>query len=201
MIASIRGILLESAPLSVVIEAGGIGYFVQIPVTTAEKIPNVGGECFLHTMSVYREDSASLYGFATREDRDFFKLIVEKVSGIGPKIAISMLSRLSTELLSSAIASSDVALLAKCPGIGKKTAERLVIELKDKVGFPDKAQGSTPANTSSLPAATSPFQDAVGSLMTLGYKPAEADKLVRKAASLSSEDADAETLIKIALSS
>lgn len=198
MIARLKGIVLESTPLLVLIDAGGVGYEVHIPVTTAEKVPPIGQECSLFIYSVYREDSASLYGFATREDREFFRLLVEKVSGIGPKIAISMLSRMSPELLRSAIASSDVALLAKCPGIGKKTAERLVIELKDKVGLP--ASGSAPSG-SDMPSGGEPshFQDAVSSLMILGYKPADADKLVRKAANQLGTNATTEALIKVAL--
>lgn len=199
MIARIKGQVLESTPLLVVIEAGGIGYEIHIPVTTAEKIPAIGADCSLFIHSVYREDSATLYGFATRDDRDFFRLLVEKVSGIGPKIAISMLSRMSPELLRSAIASSDVALLSKCPGIGKKTAERLVIELKDKVG---PSTGTSTVSESDLSTNSEPsaFQDAVASLMTLGYKPADADKLVRKAVSKLEVDASVEALIKEALS-
>jgi len=198
MIARLKGTILESTPLMVVIDAGGVGYEVNIPVTTAEKIPPIGGECSLFIHSVYREDSATLYGFASRDDRDFFRLIIEKVSGIGPKIAISMLSRMSTELLRSAIASSDVALLSKCPGIGKKTAERLVIELKDKVGV--SSSGSVSESDLSPSTEPSAFQDAVASLMTLGYKPADADKLVRKAVSKLDASASVEALIKEALS-
>lgn len=198
MISRLKGIVLESAPLLVILDVAGVGYEVHIPVTTAEKVPPIGQECSLFTQAVYREDSATLYGFATRDDRDFFRLMVEKVSGIGPKIGISMLSRMSTELLRSAIASSDVALLAKCPGIGKKTAERLVIELKDKVGLPS----SGAAMTSDQAATNQPsaFQDAVSSLMILGYKPADADKLIRKASSQIGADASTEALIKRALS-
>ncbi|MGB0409858.1 MAG: Holliday junction branch migration protein RuvA [Opitutales bacterium] len=198
MISRIKGTVLESTPLQVVLEAGGIGYEIHIPVTTAEKIPASGNECSLYTHAVYREDSATLYGFATRDDRDFFRLLVEKVSGIGPKIAISMLSRMSPELLRSAIASADIALLAKCPGIGKKTAERLVIELKDKVGLATSGE----AVAASAPASAGPiaFQDAVSSLMILGYKPADADKLVRKATQQLGADATTEALIKTALS-
>ncbi len=198
MIARIKGTVLEATPLQVVLEAGGLGYEVHIPVTTAEKVPAIGKECSLFVHSVYREDSATLYGFATREDRDFFRLLVEKVSGIGPKIGISILSRMSVELLRGAIASSDVALLSKCPGIGKKTAERLVIELKDKVG-PISASLDGSAVVSSQ-AEPSHFQDAVAGLMILGYKPAEADKLTRKAASQLPTDASVEALIKTALS-
>lgn len=199
MIARIKGIVLESTPLMVVLEAAGLGYEVHIPVTTAEKIPAIGKECSLFIHSVYREESATLYGFATRDDRDFYRLLIEKVSGIGPKIGISMLSRMSTELLRAAIASSDVALLSKCPGIGKKTAERLVIELKDKVGLASK-DSAPRAGDMSTSAEPSAFQDAVASLMTLGYKPADADKLVRKAVSKLDASAPVELLLREALS-
>lgn len=198
MIGRLKGIVLESTPLSVVLETGGVGYEIHIPISTAEKVPAAGEECSLFTHAVYREDSASLYGFASRDDRDFFRLLIEKVSGIGPKIAITMLSRMSTELLRSAIASSDVALLSKCPGIGKKTAERLVIELKDKVGLP--ASGGSATGGTSVAAEPGNFQDAVSSLMILGYKPADADKLIRKASEKMGSDATTETLIKTALS-
>ena len=199
MIARLKGTVLESYPLLVVLEAGGVGYEVHIPVTTAEKVPAIGAECSLFIHSVYREDSATLYGFAGRDDRDFFRLLVEKVSGIGPKIGISILSRMSTDLLRSAIASSDVGLLSKCPGIGKKTAERLVIELKDKVGLASTGSVTSLGETD-VSGGASTFQDAVASLMTLGYKPADADKLVRKAVSKLSADAAVEALIKTALS-
>lgn len=199
MIAHIKGTVIETTPLLVVIEAAGLGYEVQIPITTAEKVPTVGKECSLYTHAVYREDSASLYGFATREDRDFFRLLVEKVSGIGPKIGIAILSRMSVELLRGAIANSDIALLSKCPGIGKKTAERLVIELKDKVGLGVVATTTSRSGSSSNPSQGA-YQDAVSSLIILGYKPADADKFVRKAASQLPADASVEALVKAALS-
>lgn len=199
MIARLKGIVLETNPLMVVIEAGGVGYEVQIPITTAEKVPGTGKECSLFIHAVYREDSAALYGFATREDRDFFRLLVEKVSGIGPKIGIAILSRMSVELLRGAIASADIALLSKCPGIGKKTAERLVIELKDKVGLTATPQSVGATERVSSPGPGS-FEDAVSSLIILGYKPADADKFVRKAASLLPANASVEALIKKALS-
>ncbi|MGC6424606.1 MAG: Holliday junction branch migration protein RuvA [Lentimonas sp.] len=199
MISRIKGTVLEATPLQVVLEAGGLGYEVNIPVTTAEKVPGIGSDCSLFVHSVYREDSATLYGFATREDRDFFRLLVEKVSGIGPKIGISILSRMSPELLRSAIANSDVGLLSKCPGIGKKTAERLVIELKDKVGLTSTAD-SPDATGKSVSNHPSTYQDAVAGLIILGYKPAEADKLTRKAANQLPANASVESLIKTALS-
>ena len=127
MIAQIKGTVLESTPLLVVLEAAGVGYEVHIPITTSEKVPMIGAECSLFIHSVYREDSATLYGFATREDRDFYRLLIDRVSGIGPKIGISMLSRMSTEYCE--VHSQFRCTLLKCPGIGK-TAERLVIESK-----------------------------------------------------------------------
>lgn len=198
MIARIRGTVLESGSLLVVLDVNGIGYEVHIPVTTAEKIAGIGEECNLYTLSVYREDSTTLYGFATRDERDFFRLIVERVPGIGPKIAISILSRLSLETLHQAIADSDVALLYKCPGIGKKNAERLIVELKDKVGPPHSKNLS--ADDPSGAAASATVRDAIVSLVTLGYKPGNAEKLVRTAQSELGADTSTEALIKQALS-
>ncbi len=203
MIARLKGIVLETTPLLVVIETAGIGYEVHIPVTTAEKLPPVvGKEYCLFTHAIYREDSATLYGFATHEDRSFFRLLVEKVSGIGPKIAIGILSRMSVELLRNAIASSDVALLSKCQGIGKKTAERLVIELKDNVFNESSSKIELSGKGESTSSLTDPngYQDAVASLIALGYKPTDADKRVRKAFVRLQADASVEELIRTALS-
>jgi Holliday junction DNA helicase RuvA len=199
LIARLKGTVLETTPLLAVIEAAGVGYEVHVPITTAEKIPAAGQECSLFIHSVYREDSAALYGFASREERDFFRLLVEKVSGIGPKIGIAILSRMSVELLRGAIANSDLALLAKCPGIGKKTAERLVIELKDKVGLTSSTATSAVSSDNGS-ASHGVYQDAVSSLVILGYKPADAEKFVRKASSQLPADASVEALVKKALS-
>src|SRR6185312_13802864 len=108
-------------PLQVVIEVGGFGYEVNIPVTTAEKLPQPGQTVKLHTLAVYREDSQTLYGFASAEERDFFRLMIEHVTGVGPKVALGILSRLSLPLLRSAIRTGDIATLAQSPGIGRKT--------------------------------------------------------------------------------
>ena len=183
----------------VVLDVAGVGYEIHIPVTTAEKIPAAGNECRLFIHAVYREDNASLYGFAERSDRDFFRLLVEKVSGIGPKIGIAILSRMSVENLRSAIANADVTSLSKCPGIGKKTAERLIIELKDKVGL-GSSSSSTHLIGSSLNAEPNTHQDAVTSLIVLGYKQADAEKRIRKASGQLPEDAGVEALVKVALS-
>lgn len=201
MITSVSGTLVSATPLSAVIEAGGLGYEVHIPVTTAERLPSPGQPARLHTLAVYREDSATLYGFATEEERDFFRLLVEKVTGVGPKMALSVLSKLSLPTLKGAIAAGDVGLLAKCPGIGKKTAERLVMELRDKLnpselGRMAPAKGDAPA---ALPAGENKIRDAVLALTALGYKAADADKAIRQAWVALGAKASTEALIKKAL--
>lgn len=196
MIVALRGKLVKSSPLSAVLDVSGVYYGVNIPITTAEKLPKLGSETFLHTFAVYREDSQTLYGFATEADRDFFAVLVEKVSGIGPKIALNMLSRMSSTSLKSAIAAGDVSLLSKCPGIGKKTAERLVLELREALGA--SAGSSTPLPYN--PSSPTNVSDALSALVALGVKPADADKAVRLAVAKLGEDANAEELIKLSLS-
>lgn len=199
MIAYLQGKIADATPVSAIIDVNGVGYYVTVPVTTAEKLPHVGQETKIWTVAVYREDSAALYGFATTDERDFFRLLMEKVSGIGPKIAISILSKLSVPMLRQAIANGDVALLSKCPGIGKKTAERLVIELRDKVGLPSSSSGETSTGGGSEPTPANNVQDAVAALVALGYKLADADKSVRKALKKQGDDASTEELIRAAL--
>ncbi|MEM8549549.1 MAG: Holliday junction branch migration protein RuvA [Verrucomicrobiota bacterium] len=201
MIVHLKGTLQSATPLSAVVDIQGIGYEVHIPVTTAEKLPAIGESVFLHTVAVYREDTQALYGFSGTEECDFFRLLVEKVSGIGPKIALNILSRMSVTTLREAIASGDVVLLSKCQGIGKKTAERLVVELRDKV-FPAGLPEAAASGSSLSPPVTgvsSARQDALAGLMTLGYKAAEADKALRKAEEELGPDATTEALIKFAL--
>lgn len=199
MIASIQGTLASASPLSAIIEIGGFGYEVNIPVTTAEKLPAPGALVKLHTHVIYREDAQTLYGFATPAERDFFRLMIEHVTGVGPKVALSIMSRLSLPLLESAIRSGDVATLAKCPGIGKKTAERLVVELRAKVGASDSSASSVSLGADAASEPHSVQRDAVAALIALGYKPADADQAVRRAATMLGANATTEALIKRAL--
>ncbi len=198
MITSVSGTLVSATPLAAVIETGGLGYEINIPVTTAERLPQPGQSAKLHTLAVYRDDSQTLYGFATIEERDFFRLLVEKVTGVGPKMALSVMSKLSLTTLKSAIAAGDVGLLAKCPGIGRKTAERLVIELRDKLNPADLGTVVTSVG-SSTPVADNRVNDAVLALTALGYKAADADKAVRQAWVALGPKATTEALIKKAL--
>jgi holliday junction DNA helicase RuvA len=202
MITSVTGILVSATPLAAVVETGGLGYEVHIPVTTAERLPQPGQQVKLHTLAVYREDSATLYGFATEEERNFFRLLVEKVTGVGPKMALSVLSKLSLPTLKSAIAAGDVGLLAKCPGIGKKTAERLVMELRDHMNPAELgvvAANRTVSSEPGSPLVENRVNDAVLALTALGYKGADADKAVRQAWIALGPKASTEALIKKAL--
>jgi Holliday junction DNA helicase RuvA len=196
MITSIQGTLTSASALRAVVDLNGFGYEVNVPVTTAEKLPATGATVKLHTLVIYREDAQTLYGFASPAERDFFRLMIEHVSGVGPKVALSIMSRLSLPLLENAIRAGDVTTLAKCPGIGKKTAERLVVELKAKVGAGATGSGRGSDSVSTEPSA---HRDAVAALTALGYKAADADEAVRHAALALGAGATTEALIKKAL--
>jgi len=197
VITSIQGILTAATPVAAIVELNGLGYEVHVPVTTAERLPAPGNPVKLHTYVVYREDAQNLYGFATPAERDFFRLMIENVTGIGPKGALSIMSRLSLPLLQGAIRAGDIATLSKAPGIGKKTAERLVVELKGRVGA---AQGAVEAVVAAGgPGEDTPHADAVAALVALGYKVGDADQAVRRAALTLGGKATTEALIKKAL--
>lgn len=201
MITSIQGTLVESTPLRAIIELNGLGYEVHIPVTTAEKLPASGATVKLHTLVIYREDAHTLYGFATGAERNFFRLMIEHVTGVGPKMALGIMSRLSLPLLQSAISSGDIATLAGCPGIGKKTAERLVVELRSKVGAATVSAPVSGTDTSSAPVGDQRVRDAVLALAALGYKASDADEAIRRAGLTLGPKATTEQLIKKALGS
>ncbi len=203
MIASLNGIIIESRLLQIVIEAGGVGYEVNVPITTSEKLPGIGKAAKLFIYAVYRDDTQALYGFVNRDDREFFKLLVEKVSGVGPKMALTLFSKMSIRMLETAIQNEDAKLLSQCPGIGKKTAERLIIELRDKVksGIRSIAPEVPTGSSAQIPEDehSTKFQDAISALMALGYKLPDADKAVNKAISRLGPSATIEEIIKSAL--
>jgi len=205
MIATLEGTVSESQMLEAVIEAAGVGYQVHMPISTSGTLPPIGSKVKLFTHVVYREDQQNMYGFATREEREFFRLLVEKVSGVGPKTALALLSKLSVPMLQTALAQGDAKLLAQCPGIGKRTAERLIVELKDKVANVGIAAGvqmnGQAAAASSLSTSAQRSKDAVDALVALGYGLSVADKSVQKALKKLGDDAEIEELIKTALSS
>jgi Holliday junction DNA helicase RuvA len=206
MIAFIKGQLIECQLTLAILEVNGIGYEVHVPLTTVERLPSLGDAVKLFTHATYREDSQTLYGFIDRESRDFFRMIVDKVSGIGPKIALNLLGSLSLQTLKVSIASGDVAMLSKAQGLGKKTAERIVVELKDKV-LPKELSQEAKVSPSSLDTSQhadisqnlTNFQDAVSALLTLGYKATDADLAIRRASESMDENASTEELIRLAL--
>jgi Holliday junction DNA helicase RuvA len=196
MLVHIEGSLVEIGPLHTILDIGGLGYRVNVPLTTAEKLPKIGQIIRLHVSEIIREDQHDLYGFISKSERDFFELLIGRVSGIGPKIALNIMSRLSIATLRNAISSRDVDMLSQCHGIGKKTAERIIVELGDRVkgGHVDVRIGDTTAQPDAI-------QDAIHALISLGYKPADADKCVRNASAKIGESTSPEELIKYALKS
>ena len=201
MIASLRGTLIYANPLHAVIEAAGVGYDVNIPLTTAEKLPAAGEPAVLHTTVVYREDSQAIYGFSTPAERDFFRLLIEKVNGVGPKVALSLMSHLSLPVLQGAIAGANTDLLSKCPGIGRKTADRIILDLKDQLGPSlSVVAAAVPIGSVADGAHGNAASDATAALVALGYRLPDADKAVRRAWAQLGASATTEALIKRALS-
>ena len=197
MIAFLRGILLEKHPNQVIVDIGGVGYDVQIPVSTFSALPDAGAEVRLRIYTHVREDALSLYGFLTAEEKTIFEKLIT-VSGIGPTLAIKVLSGLNTADLVTAIRNSQVDHLVRIPGVGKKTAERMVLELKDKldaVGMP-AAASATAAHPA--PALTAVEQDVLSALINLGCNRAAAEGAVRKAKSSGMAD-DFEPLFRRSL--
>ena len=209
MIALLDGKLIECQLNLAVIETGGIGYEVNVPLTTSERLPALGESVRLHIQAIYREDSITLYGFIDRESRDFFRMIVDKVSGIGPKIALNLLGSLSLPTLKNSIAQGDVGMLSKAQGLGKKTAERIVVELKDKVmpkgsilptSTKEKVSDTIgQSGTTIVSQDLTAYSDAISALLTLGYKATDADQAVRRAAEDLGNDCTTEELIRKAL--
>ena len=197
MISFLRGKLVEALPTQLIVEAGGLGYEILIPLSSYDKLPAPGQEVKVLTHLVVREDSHTLYGFMTAGERDLFRLLINTVSGIGPKIALNILSGISVTAFRGAVASGDVKALSQVSGVGRKTAERIVVELKDKVG----AAGAWEA--ASAQRALSPedqkLNDAVLALLALGFKQIEAHEAVRKAQSVLGPQATIEDLVRTCL--
>lgn len=169
MIGRLTGILLEKNPPQVLVDVNGVGYEVEVPMSSFYNLPENGGKVTLLTQFVVREDAQLLYGFFTQKEREAFRQLV-KISGIGAKSALGILSGLSVDDLAHAIASQDVALLVRIPGIGKKTAERLLLELRDKL--PTGSAGVTLSGGPSSPQTSG--NDVLNALLALGYNEREA---------------------------
>lgn len=175
MIGSVRGRIASKMPPQLTVETGGLGYEIEAPMSTFYLLPGVGEEVRLLTHLVVREDAHILYGFATEEERRLFRSLI-KVSGVGPKIALALLSGITVEAFAQCVQSQNVAALTHIPGIGRKTAERLIVEMRDRLQALDGLRGeSAPASASSAET------EAFGALVALGYRPAEATRLLKAA--------------------
>ena len=198
MIASLRGLLTEKGAASCVIEAGGVGYLVSISTWTARALPGMSEPAFLWTRQVVREDAVALFGFADREELRLFDLLIG-ISGVGPKLTLAVLSGLRPDALARAIRSEQLGTLIAIPGIGRKTAERLVVELRDKLEAPP---GPVRAPGEGGPGGVLPraerFEDAVAALTHLGYTASQASEAVRRVAS-DAEDLSLEDLVRRSL--
>ncbi|OGI45739.1 MAG: Holliday junction DNA helicase RuvA [Candidatus Muproteobacteria bacterium RIFCSPHIGHO2_01_FULL_65_16] len=184
MIGRLRGILARKEPPALLVDVGGVGYELEAPMTTFYDLPAVGETVTLYTHLVVREDAHLLYGFAREAQRRLFRDLL-KVNGVGPRVALAVLSGLADEEFVRAVNQEDVARLTQVPGIGRKTAERLIMEMRDKL--PEAAPG---------PAAADPVSEAVSALIALGYKPNEASRAVR---AVPAGDLSAEEIIRQAL--
>lgn len=190
MIGSIRGRLTGKAPPHVLLECGGVGYEIETPMSTFFGLPGAGAEVFLHTHLLVREDAHVLFGFSTVEERALFRSLL-KVSGVGAKIALAILSAMSVRDFERCVRHEDVAMLTKIPGIGRKTAERLIIEMRDRLG----KVAALPAGAGRAVEADA-RSEAFDALVALGYKPNEVQRLLGK---LDVSDKSAEDIIRLAL--
>ncbi|EGT3594815.1 MULTISPECIES: Holliday junction branch migration protein RuvA [Serratia] len=200
MIGRLRGNILEKQPPLVLLEANGVGYEVHMPMTCFYELPELGQEAIVFTHFVVREDAQLLYGFNDKQERALFRELI-KVNGVGPKLALAILSGMSAQQFVSAVEREEITALVKLPGVGKKTAERLVVEMKDRFKglngdlFNSSSEISLPSAADKAPDVDAEAE-AVSALVALGYKPQEASRIVSK---IAKPGADCETLIRDAL--
>jgi Holliday junction DNA helicase RuvA len=197
MISFLHGKLVEALPTQAIVDVGGVGYEVLIPLSSFDKLPPPGQEVKLLTQLIVREDAHVLYGFASAPERELFRMLINNVSGIGPKTALNILSGMNPVAFRGAVANGDVKALSQISGVGKKTAERIVVELRDKVGAAGAWEASSAART--LSVADQRVNDAVLALMALGFKQVEAHDSVRAAQAMLGEKATVEELVRAAL--
>ena len=198
MIGRIRGTLLSRQAPFILVDVGGLGYELQVPMSTLFQLPAVGQSVTLVTHYAVREDAHSLYGFATERDRELFRHLI-RISGIGPKLALAILSGMDADRFVRTVQSGDLSALVALPGVGKKTAERLLVEMRDRIKDWLQALGEGAVPTPQASPASDIAADAEAALVSLGYKPAEAARLVSAVQDDSIDDS--ETLIRLALKS
>ncbi len=195
MIGRLHGTLLEKQPPQILLDVNGVGYDVSAPMTTFYELPETGSEIILHTHLAVSEHSHVLYGFLRESDRTLFRTLI-KVSGVGPKLALAILSGMSADEFVGCVKNGDSVALTRLPGVGKKTAERLVVEMKDRLkDWQGVATSSEGVSQPITPAADS-VKDAISALVSLGYKPQEASRMVSQ---IECEGMASEEIIRLAL--
>lgn len=196
MIGYLRGKLVYKAPPLLLLDVQGVGYEVEAPMTTFYNLPAIGIEIILYTHLVVREDAHILFGFSTEADRAMFRMLI-KVNGVGPKLALTILSGQSAEEFHRCIHDNDTQALVRLPGVGKKTAERLIIEMRDRLpSLSDSIMIDAGITGAAVQVAGKPKQEAVSALCSLGYKPLDANKMVQN---ISADGKSCEDIIRLAL--
>lgn len=199
MIGRLRGILIEKQPPYLLLDVSGVGYELQAPMTTFYRLPALGAEVILHTHLSITENLHQLFGFADQRDRSLFRTLI-KVNGVGPKLAVAILSGMESDDIARCVRDNNIKALTKVPGIGTKTAERLVIELRDRLKNWDLPQSDLLAHSEiqQIAGSNDMYAEAESALIALGYKPVEAAKMIA-AASKQKPEAKSEELIRLAL--
>ncbi len=197
MIGRLSGLLVSTHPPRLMLDVQGVGYEVEAPMTTFYQLPACGEKLVLHIHMVVREDAQLLYGFYSETERHLFRTLI-KINGVGPKLALTILSGVSSDEFTRCIIESDARSLTALPGVGKKTAERLIVELRDRLGDDIKAGLPGTSHAARLETAANPVSDAVSALISLGYKAQDASHMVRAVAT---EGLATEAIIKAALQS
>jgi len=198
MIGFLNGVLRDKQPPALLIEVQGVGYEVQAPMTTFYDLPAVGDAVRLYTHLAVREDAHTLYGFSKLSDRTLFRTLI-KVNGVGAKMALTILSGMEASLFAACVQAGDTASLVKLPGVGKKTAERLVVEMRDRLADWDvSAAAVSGGGKAPVADVLNPVEEAVSALVALGYRPVDASRMVR---AVETEDLSTEEIIRAALQS
>lgn len=197
MIGRLSGSIIEKHPPLLVLDVQGVGYELEAPMSTFYKLPEIGEQTVLLTHLIVREDAFHLYGFATENERRFFRSLL-KVNGVGAKLALTILSGIEAEEFVACVNGGDAARLIRLPGVGKKTADRLILEMRDRLSEWHKTTSVSNSSISNAKyiSVTNTFDDAISALVSLGYKPQDADKMVRK---IAEDGMSSEALIRKAL--
>jgi Holliday junction DNA helicase RuvA len=197
MITFLRGKLVDALPTQVIVDVNGVGYEVLIPLSSFDKLPAPGSDLTLLTHLAIREDAHLLYGFMSTAERELFRLLINTVSGIGPRIALNVLSGMNVTAFRGAVASGDVKSLSQISGVGRKTAERIVVELRDKIGAAGAWEAAS--DRRALSVADQKLSDAVLALMALGFKQPDAHEAVRGVQAVLGDSATVEQLVRACL--